>query len=751
MAALLPVAGWAAGTPVSLLGPKTLTRTEGKPDRFALPFSLPSGVEVPFTLKVTNGTPAGQNRISSASVVLNGVEVIKEGAFNPQVAVVERTVSLSATNHLVVELRSAPGSFVSVEVIGTRIEPILKKTIGPAGGTLELQGTLNSVKVEIPAEALAADTELTIRQVSTPGFGRISSNVIPFGNTFSFEPHGLTFSKVVDITFTYRDEDLPVGADEGEVVIYRSDGTDDPFTIDGGAVCRFDEEPGPHCIDTESFAQEGDIDKNQVSVFVNKLSERTLRVFKNLQTLQDKIKGCNGSEEAQPILDDDDMVKDGFNLTILDCPRPGVASRPAGPITRIVLHSTSNGKPKTAFADEVICAIHPDRCPSFAHYYVGRDGTIVRIATDNLLAEHTRTSTGTVFPTVSNDNSIGIEVFNNVGEPYDGRQITALVRLVDMLIRLHPVLVDSGTGEEIPNSGIARPSFPRDLVTTSLFSHQEVDPARRLDPVGTFRTSSEVWYIPPGEKKVVKSRPLEGGKPAAVTLFDAVVAGVSAMGGDFKGLVNTQGGDAMGLAQAGAGGEIVYKGRAAMTVGTNHTDNLPLIVGPGETVVLPTTADYTDVLISSGGVVQLAGDTTLSAGGTVWVGPVLPATSTTAAVPPGRIVTASSLNGNALTLNANGAPLLNGIVDLRGKNAELSPSEGGEGGAAWVATASFGPHFVPTLVTRGGDADDVSCESRQVESSVVCDRLAAGAGGDVGDGGGVTGYGAVISGESGPV
>jgi len=107
-----------------------------------------------------------------------------------------------------------------VEVVGLSADPMIQKTIGPAGGTIELQGTLNHVMVEIPADALAADTELTIRQVPTPPAGQFYYPGIPIGNTFSFEPHDLKFNRVVNVTFTYRDEDIPEGEEEGRLVVY---------------------------------------------------------------------------------------------------------------------------------------------------------------------------------------------------------------------------------------------------------------------------------------------------------------------------------------------------------------------------------------------------------------------------------------------------------------------------------------------------------------------------------------------------
>jgi hypothetical protein len=418
---------------------------------------------------------------------------------------------------------------------------------------------------------------------------------MPIGNTFSFEPHGLKFNRVVSISFTYRDEDVPVGAAEGDVVVFVSDSPSGTFYAESGAACDIEgvQDQVAGCIETEVLAQFGDEDKNIAGVFVEHFSLRTL-----YNAISKEIVGCDGISGARPTLGKLDA--EGFRLPILQCARPNITEmRPLDDITRIVVHSTAGSRVTGTFSGMVNnCALEPylagpptRGCKGVAHYYISREGVIVQVVEDEKKAAHVLPDLNT---TITNTNSIGIELFNNVGEPYDGRQITALVRLVDMLVRLHPT--------------ITRPSYPRDIATTSLFSHGEIQ-ANRKDPTGLFRIPNKVVFFDLDKTICVEAnvsmgsfctRVLEDVSKDAVTLFDAVVAGVSAMGGDFKGLVNTQGGDAMGLAQAGAGGDITYKGREAMPVGTSHTDNLPLIVGPGETVVLPTTADYTDVLVSPG-------------------------------------------------------------------------------------------------------------------------------------------------------
>ena len=48
------------------------------------------------------------------------------------------------------------------------VVPSVKKVIGSSGGIVALQGTINSVSVDIPNGALATSTEITIRHVPNP-------------------------------------------------------------------------------------------------------------------------------------------------------------------------------------------------------------------------------------------------------------------------------------------------------------------------------------------------------------------------------------------------------------------------------------------------------------------------------------------------------------------------------------------------------------------------------------------------------
>ena len=102
-----------------LFGPMQYTRTAGPPNQFTDTFTLPSGTTPPYTLHIVNGNANGTNRISSATVTLTGTQILGPSDFGQNVAVIDRTVTLQASNTLEIRLTSAPGSFITISVLDT--------------------------------------------------------------------------------------------------------------------------------------------------------------------------------------------------------------------------------------------------------------------------------------------------------------------------------------------------------------------------------------------------------------------------------------------------------------------------------------------------------------------------------------------------------------------------------------------------------------------------------------------------------
>src|SRR5687768_16861112 len=92
----------------------TMQRNAGEPTVFERSFTLPRGVEGPFRIVVTNGVENGEQRVSSATVLLNGSQILFPSDFSQAVGNVERNVSLLPVNTLALEVRSKPGSLVAV-------------------------------------------------------------------------------------------------------------------------------------------------------------------------------------------------------------------------------------------------------------------------------------------------------------------------------------------------------------------------------------------------------------------------------------------------------------------------------------------------------------------------------------------------------------------------------------------------------------------------------------------------------------
>jgi len=138
---------------VTLLGPKQYLRTTGKPNIYtdAFPGRFGQG-----KLIAKNGDANGDDRISSAIIKINGVQIFGTSDFNQNVQFMERTTNLQEENSISIELRSKPGSFLIIQ-IDQDIEADAAMVIGNSGGMIRVtsdNSPLFGYNLSVPPNAL---------------------------------------------------------------------------------------------------------------------------------------------------------------------------------------------------------------------------------------------------------------------------------------------------------------------------------------------------------------------------------------------------------------------------------------------------------------------------------------------------------------------------------------------------------------------------------------------------------------------
>jgi len=122
-----------AGT-FAVFGPRDFKRVSGEPDVVRETFPV-RNTSLAYKLRLDNGGSAGTfGKVSSAIVKINGVEIFGTNDFNSKTPpVLEKAVTVAATNELSVELRGAPGDGVTLAILGEDSEaPVIDATLSPS-------------------------------------------------------------------------------------------------------------------------------------------------------------------------------------------------------------------------------------------------------------------------------------------------------------------------------------------------------------------------------------------------------------------------------------------------------------------------------------------------------------------------------------------------------------------------------------------------------------------------------------------
>lgn len=179
----------------NVYGPQRFTRLTGQAVNIVQTFSLPADAVAPFNIVIQNGAPEGSNRVSSATVKLNGADLYTSSDFNQNVSSLTKPVTLATANTLEVKITSAPGSYLTITFTATRPanQPALI-SVAPARTT---QGQILSLTVQgANTHWVAGQTRLALGgEVSVGGAGFGEAGPVTVVN-----PTTLTASVIVSPT-----------------------------------------------------------------------------------------------------------------------------------------------------------------------------------------------------------------------------------------------------------------------------------------------------------------------------------------------------------------------------------------------------------------------------------------------------------------------------------------------------------------------------------------------------------------------
>lgn len=161
--------------PTLAFGPKQYNRLAGRPQTFTETFQHCG--TAPCQIVVVNGNPDGTKRVSSASISLNGVQVVAPSDFNQQAARIVKPVVLTDQNQLTVKLSSGAGSFLVVSVECAASPAIL--SIGTPGASLQDPTTLLSAIPILNTGTVAAQSVM-VTTITLTGGTLASPASLPF-------------------------------------------------------------------------------------------------------------------------------------------------------------------------------------------------------------------------------------------------------------------------------------------------------------------------------------------------------------------------------------------------------------------------------------------------------------------------------------------------------------------------------------------------------------------------------------------
>jgi Glucodextranase, domain B/Bacterial Ig-like domain len=117
---------------------QTFVRAKNGPTNYSATFEVPGWVVAPFNMQIVNGDPNGHERVSSATVSLNSVQVLGPSGLSQSVGTLNVGITpVVGQNTLQVMVDGTPGSEITIIITGTNADQISPQVtiVNPASGS----------------------------------------------------------------------------------------------------------------------------------------------------------------------------------------------------------------------------------------------------------------------------------------------------------------------------------------------------------------------------------------------------------------------------------------------------------------------------------------------------------------------------------------------------------------------------------------------------------------------------------------
>jgi RHS repeat-associated protein len=179
-----------------VFGPQTFVRCKGAPTTYTANFNVPSWVVGPFTMQVVNGDSSGRERVSSATVALNGTQVVSPSQLNQNVASLSPAVSpITGNNTLQVTVEGNVGGELTITIVGTNNDHASPAVtiVTPASGSY-INTATPRIQITYKKPQGGSQCDQTTLQVTIDGINRTNLFTIRDGDATATIPQNLALS-----------------------------------------------------------------------------------------------------------------------------------------------------------------------------------------------------------------------------------------------------------------------------------------------------------------------------------------------------------------------------------------------------------------------------------------------------------------------------------------------------------------------------------------------------------------------------